>query len=151
MYQRGEFVGNPKVQKEILDAIDIIVKKRLENTPQILFGIVTDILDNNKCNVTINTIGHQLRYYGDTLPTLNKKYPVFIPASGMSNAFVITSGTGSSGDTSMEIDGHTLVQSSEGVVRVNTATEAEEDNTLPITSAAVYTNIGNIEVLLETI
>ena len=51
----------------------------------------------------------------------------------------------------MTIDGYTLVQSSEGVVRVNTANEAEEDNTLPITSAAVHTNIGNIEILLETI
>ena len=85
-------MGNPKVQKEILDAVDIIVKKRLENVPQILFGIVTEILDNNKCNVTINMIGHQVRYYGDTQPTLNKKYPVFVPASGMSQAFIITSG-----------------------------------------------------------
>lgn len=144
-------MGNHKVQKEILDAVDIMVKKRLENVPQILFGIVTEILDNNKCNVTINMIGHQVKYYGDTQPTLNKKYPVFIPSSGMSNAFVITSGTGSSVDVPMTIDGYTLVQSSDGVVRVNTATEAEEDNTLPITSAAVHTNIGNIEILLETI
>ena len=144
-------MGNPKVQKEILDAVDIMVKKRLENVPQILFGIVTEILDNNKCNVTINMIGHQVKYYGDTPPTLNKKYPVFVPASGMSNAFVITSGTGSPVDAPMTIDGYTLVQSSDGVVRVNTATEAEEDNTLPITSAAVHTNIGNIEMLLETI
>ena len=144
-------MGNPKVQKEILDAVDIIVKKRLENVPQILFGIVTEILDNNKCNVTINMIGHQVKYYGDTPPTLNKKYPVFVPSSGMSNAFVITSGTGSSVDAPMTIDGYTLVQSSDGVVRVNTATEAEKDNTLPITSAAVHTNIGNIEILLETI
>ena len=144
-------MGNPKVQKEILDAVDIMVKKRLENVPQILFGIVTEILDNNKCNVTINMIGHQVKYYGETQPTLNKKYPVFVPASGMSHAFVITSGTGSSVDVPMTIDGYTLVQSSDGVVRVNTATEAEEDNTLPITSAAVHTNIGNIEILLETI
>lgn len=144
-------MGNHKVQKEILDAVDIMVKKRLENVPQILFGIVTEILDNNKCNVTINMIEHQVKYYGDTPPTLNKKYPVFVPSSGMSNAFVITSGTGSSVDVPMTIDGYTLVQSSDGVVRVNTATEAEEDNTLPITSAAVHTNIGNIEILLETI
>ena len=85
-------MGNPKVQKEILDAVDIIVKKRLENVPQILFGIVTEILGNNKCNVTINMIGHQVQYYGDTQPTLNKKYPVFVPSSGMSQAFIITSG-----------------------------------------------------------
>lgn len=145
-------MGNPKVQKEILDAVDIMVKKRLENVPQILFGIVTEILDNNKCNVTINMIGHQVKYYGDTQPTLNKKYPVFIPSSGMSHAFIITSGdTGVGAGDSMNIDGVTLIKSSDGIVKVNTANDVEQDNTLPITSAAVYTNVGNIEVLLETI
>lgn len=34
---------------------------------------------------------------------------------------------------------------------VDVATEVSEDNTLPITSAAVYTEIGNINVLLQTI
>lgn len=38
-----------------------------------------------------------------------------------------------------------------GVLSVNTAGEAEEDNTLPITSAAVAASIGNIEELLKTI
>lgn len=39
----------------------------------------------------------------------------------------------------------------DGVLSVNTADVAEADNTLPITSAAVHTQIGNIEVLLRTI
>ena len=39
----------------------------------------------------------------------------------------------------------------DGVLSVNTATNAEQDNTLPITSAAVYTEIGNIDILLKTI
>lgn len=34
---------------------------------------------------------------------------------------------------------------------VDVATEVSEDNTLPITSAAVYTEVGNINVLLQTI
>lgn len=34
---------------------------------------------------------------------------------------------------------------------VNTAGDVEQDNTLPITSAAVYSTVGNIEILLETI
>ena len=38
-----------------------------------------------------------------------------------------------------------------GILSVNTADRAEEDNTLPITSAAVYTQVGNIEALLKTI
>ena len=39
----------------------------------------------------------------------------------------------------------------DGVLSVNRATAVEEDNTLPITSAAVFTEIGNIDVLLQTI
>lgn len=45
----------------------------------------------------------------------------------------------------------TLSLSSEGVLSVNTADAVEEDNTLPVTSAAVHTTVGNIEVLLKTI
>lgn len=39
----------------------------------------------------------------------------------------------------------------DGILSVNTAKAAEADNTLPITSAAVHTQLGNIEVLLKTI
>lgn len=38
-----------------------------------------------------------------------------------------------------------------GVLSVNTVDAVEEDNTLPITSAAVYQTVGNIEILLKTI
>lgn len=34
---------------------------------------------------------------------------------------------------------------------VNTADKVEQDNTLPVTSAAVFTTVGNIEALLGTI
>lgn len=39
----------------------------------------------------------------------------------------------------------------DGVLGVNTAEKVEQDNTLPVTSAAVYTEVGNINALLETI
>lgn len=38
-----------------------------------------------------------------------------------------------------------------GKLICKTSSEMEQDNTLPITSAAVYTQVGNIEALLETI
>lgn len=38
-----------------------------------------------------------------------------------------------------------------GILSVNTADEVEKDNTLPVTSAAVYTEVGNINALLATI
>ena len=39
----------------------------------------------------------------------------------------------------------------DGVLRVNTTSSIDGDNTLPITSAAVQTTVGNIEILLGTI
>lgn len=39
----------------------------------------------------------------------------------------------------------------DGVLSVNTADAPEEDNTLPITSAAVAASVGNIETILGTI
>lgn len=47
--------------------------------------------------------------------------------------------------------GNNLRISDDGVLSVETADAAEQDNTLPITSAAVYTAVGNIEVRLSTI
>lgn len=38
-----------------------------------------------------------------------------------------------------------------GILSVNTADIVEQDNTLPITSAAVHTTVGNIEALLSAI
>lgn len=38
-----------------------------------------------------------------------------------------------------------------GILSVNTTNDMEQDNTLPITSAGVYTTVGNIEALLKTI
>lgn len=47
--------------------------------------------------------------------------------------------------------GENLKISADGVLSVDTATAVEEDNTRPITSAAVQTTVGNIEILLKTI
>ena len=47
--------------------------------------------------------------------------------------------------------GHALMWDKNGRLAVQVADEAEADNTLPITSAAVYTAVGNIEVRLSTI
>ena len=49
------------------------------------------------------------------------------------------------------IVGEDLQITEEGVLSIVKAWAAEEDNTRPITSAAVYTEIGNINALLQTI
>lgn len=49
------------------------------------------------------------------------------------------------------IVGSDLLITEEGVLSVDKATAVEQDNTKPITAAAVYTEVGNIDVLLQTI
>lgn len=47
--------------------------------------------------------------------------------------------------------GNGLSMAEDGTLSVDTANKAEKDNTKPITSAGVYTEIGNINALLATI
>ena len=49
------------------------------------------------------------------------------------------------------IVGDNLLIEENGRLSVDTATASEEDNTKPITAGAVYSEIGNINVLLSTI
>lgn len=58
-------------------------------------------------------------------------------------------GGSSGGGTEFTTDNSLILEN--GVLRVNTTNEVAADNTLPITSAAVHTQVGNIEVLLNTI
>lgn len=54
-------------------------------------------------------------------------------------------------DTGVDFEvGNTLILEN-GVLSVNTTNQMEQDNTLPITSAGVFTAVGNIEALLKTI
>lgn len=48
------------------------------------------------------------------------------------------------------LDGNTLILEN-GTLRVNTTDIASQNNNLPITSAAVFEIVGNINALLETI
>lgn len=60
-------------------------------------------------------------------------------------------GKAAGGGTGMPQIDETLRYSADGRLGVNTADVVEEDNTLPVTSAAVYAEMGNIEALLKTI
>lgn len=47
--------------------------------------------------------------------------------------------------------GGNLLISADGTLSVDTASAVQQDNTRPVTSGAVYLEIGNIEALLNTI
>lgn len=60
-------------------------------------------------------------------------------------------GSGESGGGVNFTPGNALELTPDGVLNVLTADEVEEDNSRPITSAAVASTVGNIEILLKTI
>lgn len=63
---------------------------------------------------------------------------------------IVAGGGGGGGGGVSFITDDTLILE-DGVLRVNTTNDVEQDNSLPITSAAVHTTVGNIEILLSTI
>ena len=54
-------------------------------------------------------------------------------------------------DSGVDFKTETTLKLENGILSVNTTNDIEQDNTLPITSAGVFTTVGNIEVLLKTI
>lgn len=77
------------VANEILDAIEIIVDKKIkEQTTQIYFGICKSV-NENTCVMTINGKENTVQFYG-TIPIVGVIYRVFVPYGNMSMAFIIT-------------------------------------------------------------
>lgn len=54
-------------------------------------------------------------------------------------------------DTGVQFETDNTLTLKDGILSVNTTDQMEQDNTLPMTSAGVYTTVGNIEALLKTI
>ena len=73
--------------KELMESIDILITKKMQNTTLIYFGIIKSI-DNNNCIIEIKGNEYNLKYYGNT-PLINKKYPVLVPQGNFSQAFII--------------------------------------------------------------
>lgn len=73
--------------------------------------------------------------------------PVVTPGGGSDYELPVATTTSLGG----VIVGENLIINNAGVISVDTVSTVEEDNTKPITSSAVYTEVGNINVILETI
>lgn len=87
------------IADEILDAIEIIVDKKIrDNTAQIYPGVCQSV-KTSTCVMSINGKNNTVQYYGAT-PTVGAIYRVFVPSGNMSNGFVIV--PGSTGETPTE-------------------------------------------------
>ena len=63
----------------------------------------------------------------------------------------LTGTVGSAGGVPYRIGAGLIVDPETRTLRVDTAEAVEQDNTRPVTSAAVYMEIGNIEALLAAL
>ena len=76
------------VANEILDAIEIIVDKKIrENTAQIYPGVCKSV-SGNSCVMSINGRDNAVQFYG-SMPTVGTIYRVFVPNGNMSTAFIL--------------------------------------------------------------
>lgn len=83
-------------------------------------------------------------------PDVEPDYNPYLKRDGWTpNIILATDDNGSVTETGLQTDESIILQN--GRMSVNTANEVDGDNTLPISSAAVATIVGNIEVLLKTI
>ena len=77
------------VANEILDAIEIIVDKKIrEQATQIYSGICKNV-NGDSCVMFINGKNNTVQFYGPT-PIVGAIYKVFVPYGNMSSAFAIT-------------------------------------------------------------
>ena len=77
------------VANEILDAIEIIVDKKIrEQATQIYSGICKNV-NGDSCVMFINGKNNTVQFYGPA-PIVGAIYKVFVPYGNMSSAFVIT-------------------------------------------------------------
>lgn len=84
------------VANELLDAIEIVVDKKIrENTAQIYPGICKSV-SGNSCVMSINGKNNTVQFYGSA-PTVGAIYRVFVPNGNMSTAFIISGGGGGGG------------------------------------------------------
>lgn len=75
-------------EKEIIEAIDIIVKKRLENVTQIFNGVIQT---SGTGSVLVNGKTYTLSVYGEkSTLTAGQVVKVFVPQGNMSQAFILS-------------------------------------------------------------
>ncbi len=85
--------------EELLQSIDILAQNAVKDSVKIYTAIVTAVGNDNTCSVRVNGKTHSgVAYYGD-VPSANKSYRVFCPNGSMNQAFIITGGGSSGGET----------------------------------------------------
>ena len=85
-----------------------------------------------------------------SVDTIAGGHRVSITDANGTKTFDVMDGEDGTGGETITL-GHALYYDENGRLSVQMSDEPEMDNTLPISSAAVHTTVGNIEILLKTI
>ena len=80
---------------EILDAIEIIVDKKVRDISAQIYPGVCKSVSGNSCVMSINGRNNTVQFYGST-PIVGSIYRVFVPNGNMSMAFIIANNDGDS-------------------------------------------------------
>lgn len=76
-------------QKELLDAVQILIDKSSGLSTKILYVFVSAVNATNKeCTVLLSGNSYVVPFYG-SVPILGRKYPLFVPEGNMSISFII--------------------------------------------------------------
>ena len=138
------------VANELLDAIEIIVDKKVRDTSaQIYLGVCKSV-SGNTCVMSINGKNNTVQFYGST-PTVGTIYRVFVPNGNMSMAFIIANDDGSSSSSTTSYTELTNKPSINNIVLEGNKTSAQlgivDDKTyvhVQTTSTAVWSIQHNL-------
>lgn len=78
-------------KKEILDAIEILIDRKMKSVARIYTGLIVAVRTDGKVRVRVDGNDYTIPYYG-VEPTTNRSVPVFVPNNNMSLAFIISPG-----------------------------------------------------------
>ena len=81
------------VVNEILDAVEIIVDKKVRDISAQIYPGVCKSVSGNSCVMSINGKNNTVQFYGSA-PSVDSIYRVFVPNGNMSMAFIICPGGG---------------------------------------------------------
>lgn len=111
-------------QNELLDAIEIIVNKALENKNTRVTGGVVKSATGGVATVTVAGIDYEFSYTG-TAPTVGSTCRVFIPNGNMSDAFIGAGGGGGGGSSTTNYNSLTNKPKINGVELTGNKTSAD--------------------------
>lgn len=150
--------NNKNVVDELLKGVQYLIKEEIKKSPidKTITGVINKVKENNLYDVLIGkTIYNNVPSVFIGLK-INDSVKIKIPQNQYSQMYIegkynIKIESSGGGTSDFNIGSGLKLDSITNTLSVDTTNNVEQDNTKPITSAGVYTVVGNIDELLKTI